>query len=89
MSAKRKVEVFSAGCPVCNDTVEMAKRIACPDCEVSVLDMNNSEVAERAKQFGIKSVPAILVDGKLAGCCAGRGPNEASLKTAGLGQLLS
>ncbi len=89
MKTKRKVEVFSAGCPVCNDAVEMAKRIACLDCEVSVLDMNDSEVAERAKHLGIKSVPAILVDGKLAGCCAGRGPDEASLKTAGLGQLLS
>jgi glutaredoxin len=89
MNAKRKVEVFSAGCPVCNDAVEMARGIACSDCEISVLDMKDSEVAGRAKRLGIKSVPAILVDGKLASCCAGRGPDEASLKAAGLGQILS
>ena len=89
MNTKRKVEVFSAGCPVCDGAVEMAKRIACQDCEVNVLDMNDFEVAKRAKSIGIKSVPAILVDGKLADCCAGRGPDEKSLKAAGLGQPLS
>ncbi len=89
MNTKRKVEVFSAGCPVCNDAVETAKRIACRDCEVNVLDMNDSEVTKRAKRLGIQSVPAIVVDGKLADCCTGRGPDEASLKAAGLGQPLS
>ncbi len=88
MNTKRKVEVFSAGCPVCNDAVEMAKRIACRDCEVKVLDMNDSEVAKQAKSLGIQSIPAIVIDGKLADCCAGRGPDEASLKAAGLGQPL-
>jgi glutaredoxin len=89
MNTKRKVEVFSAGCPVCNDAVEMAGRLACKDCEVHVQDMNDSEVAKRAKSLGILSVPAIVVNGKLADCCAGRGPDEASLKAAGLGQPLS
>ena len=88
MNTKRKVEVFSAGCPVCNDAVEMAKRIACRDCEVKVLDMNDSEVAKQAKSLGIQSIPAIVIDGKPADCCAGRGPDEASLKAAGLGQPL-
>jgi glutaredoxin len=88
MNTKRKVEVFSAGCPVCNDAVEMVKRIACRDCEVNELDMNDSEVAKQAKSLGIQSIPAIVIDGKLADCCTGRGPDEASLKAAGLGQPL-
>ncbi len=88
MNTKRKVEVFSAGCPVCNDAVEMVKRIACGDCEVNELDMNDSEVAKQAKSLGIQSIPAIVIDGKLADCCTGRGPDEASLKAAGLGQPL-
>ncbi len=88
MNTKRKVEVFSAGCPVCNDAVKMAKRIACQDCEVKVLDMNDFKVAKQAKSLGIQSIPAIVIDGKLADCCAGRGPDEASLKAAGLGQPL-
>ncbi len=88
MSDKRKIEVFSAGCPVCQETVEMVKRISCTSCEVNVLDMKDPAVAERAKNLGIKSVPAVAIDGKLADCCAGRGPNEATLKTAGIGTPL-
>ncbi|GMT47623.1 MAG: hypothetical protein IEMM0007_1189 [bacterium] len=32
MSAKHKTEVFTAGCPVCEETVEMVNRISCPSC---------------------------------------------------------
>jgi glutaredoxin len=89
MTAKRKIEVFSAGCSVCRETIEMVKRNACESCEVSVLDMSDTNVADRAKQLGIRSVPAIVIDGKLADCCAGCGPDEETLKAAGLGQLLT
>jgi len=86
MTDKRKVEVFSAGCSVCDDTIALVKQLACPSCDVTILDMKDKEVANRAKHLGIKSVPAVVVDGKLAECCAGRGPNEASLKAAGIGK---
>jgi len=86
MATKRKVEVFSAGCPACEDTVRLVKGIACPSCEVSVLDMNEPAVARRAKSLGIRSVPAVAIDGKLADCCAGRGPEEEALRAAGIGQ---
>jgi glutaredoxin len=89
MKTTRKVEVFSAGCPACNDAVDMVKGISCQDCQISVLDMNDAVVAKRAKNLGIRSVPAIVVDGKLADCCTGRGPDGATLKAAGLGQPLS
>ena len=90
MSAnKRKIEVFTAGCPACDETVTMVKKIACPSCEVSALDMNDPGVAGRAKSLGVGSVPAIVIDGKLAGCCAGAKPDEATLRAAGLGQPLS
>ncbi|RQR32916.1 thioredoxin family protein [Burkholderia sp. Bp9142] len=86
MTAKRRVEVFSAGCAVCNDTVAMVRRLACPSCEVLVLDMHDAQVADRARQLGIRSVPAVVIDGQLASCCAGRGVEEQSLRAAGLGQ---
>jgi glutaredoxin len=88
MSSKRNIEIFSAGCPVCQETVEMVKRISCASCEVNVLDMKDPAVAERANNLGIRSVPAVAIDGKLADCCAGRGPDEATLKTAGIGTPL-
>lgn len=86
MSDKRKIEVFSAGCPACQETIDLVNSVACPSCDVSVLDMNQADVANRAKALGIQSVPAVVVDGKLADCCAGRGPDEATLRAAGLGQ---
>ena len=89
MTDKRKIEVFSAGCPVCDDTVKLVNNLACPSCKVNVLDMKSPDVAERAKTLGIHSVPAVVIDGKLADCCSGRGPDEATLKAAGLGKPLS
>ena len=86
MSNKRTIEVFSAGCPACEETIELVNRVACPSCEVSVLDMKDPNVASRAKSLGIRSVPAVVIDGKLADCCAGRGPDETTLRAAGLGQ---
>lgn len=84
--AKRKIEIFSAGCPACEEAVDLVKRLACPSCEVSVLDMIDAKVASRARGLGIRSVPAVLIDGQLASCCAGRGPDAAALREAGLGQ---
>jgi hypothetical protein len=89
MTAKRKVEIFSAGCQVCEDAISRVKALACPSCEVVVRDMRKPEIASRASGLGVRSVPAIAIDGKLADCCAGRGPDEEILKAAGLGQSLS
>lgn len=88
MATKRKIEIFSAGCPVCKETVEMINNTACASCEVSVLDMNKPEVVDRARSLGIRSVPSVVIDGKLSDCCSGRGPDEATLRAAGLGKPL-
>ena len=86
MSNKRTVEVFSAGCPACEQTIALVNQVACPSCEVLILDMKDPAVASRAQSLGIRSVPAVVIDGKLANCCAGRGPDEATLRAGGLGQ---
>ena len=89
MTTKRNIEIFSAGCPVCKEAIEMVKRNTCSSCEVKVFDMHDPAVAERAKKLGVRSVPSVTIDGKLADCCAGRGPDEALLKAAGLGKPLA
>ena len=86
MTTKRKVEVFSAGCPACTDAATVVTSLPCPSCEVDMLDMRDIAVAQRAKTLGVRSVPAVAIDGRLADCCAGRGIDEASLRAAGLGQ---
>ena len=51
--------------------------------------MNKAEVAARAKNLGIGSVPAVVIDGKLVNCGTSGGIDEVALKAAGLGQPLS
>ena len=82
MNTKKKIEVFSAGCSTCKETIELVKRIAGSSHEVVIRDMHKSEIASKAKKYGVRSVPAVVVDGKLAGCCAGRGPDEQVLRSA-------
>lgn len=88
MATIRKIEVFSAGCDVCDDTIALINKIACPSCEVEILDMHKPDVSRKAKQYGIRSVPAVVVNGRLADCCAGRGPDEKQLRSAGIGTPL-
>jgi hypothetical protein len=88
MANKRKVEVFSAGCTVCDEVIDAVKREAGSSSEVIVHDMKNIRVARRARELGIRSVPAVVIDGKLASCCAGRGVDIQVLKNAGLGKAL-
>ena len=88
MTETRSVEIFSAGCSVCQEVIDRVMDIACSSCDVTVLDMTDPQVEARAKSLGIQSVPAIAIDGKLADCCAGRGPDEDVLRAAGLGQPL-
>jgi glutaredoxin 3 len=86
MAGKRKIEVYSAGCATRHEAIEVIRRAACPSCEVIVHDMRDVEVAKRAKGLGIRSVPAVIIEGKLAECCTGRGIDLTVLRAAGLGR---
>ena len=88
MAVKRKIEVFSAGCSLCEQAEQLVKRIACDSCAVEVLDMNDADVAKRAERLGVKVVPAVAIDGRLASCCAGRGLDDSALRDAGVGRSL-
>lgn len=82
MNTRKKIDVFSAGCSTCKETIELVKKLAGSSHEVEVHDMNKSEIASKAKNYGIRSLPAVVIDGKLASCCAGRGPEENVLRSA-------
>ena len=88
--AKRKVEVFTAGCPVCEPTVELVKNTACDSCEVIIYDLNKGcdtmECREKAEKYGVTKLPAVAVNGKLLDCCQGGGVNEDTLRAAGVGR---
>jgi glutaredoxin len=85
MTKKRTVEVFVAGCPACDEAVALVKGLVCPSCDLHILDMQTDKAAQaKAKQYGVKRVPAVVVDGKLAGCCQG-GVDPATLRDLGVG----
>ncbi|MGE6718315.1 thioredoxin family protein [Peribacillus frigoritolerans] len=88
--AKRLIEVFTAGCSVCEGAVQQVKDLACSNCEVVVYDLNKkcdtNECETKAKAYGVKSVPAIAINGKLVDCCSNNGIDIDALKAAGLGQ---
>jgi hypothetical protein len=77
---RKKIEIFTAGCLTCNETVELV--IAGSSHDIEIHDMHQPHIAAQAKQHGIRSLPSVVVDGKLADCCAGRGPDEVILRQA-------
>lgn len=87
--AKRKVEVFTAGCPVCDETVKMVQSAACPSCKVVIYDLNKgcetNECRDKAKAYGIKRLPAVAVNGKLLECCRQGPVSVEALRAAGVG----
>ena len=84
--ATRKIEIFSAGCSACQDVIEQVKAAACPSYDVQVVSMTDTREAARAKALSVRSLPAIVIDGKLANCCSGGGVDLDVLRSAGLGR---
>ncbi|MBW2148696.1 MAG: thioredoxin family protein [Deltaproteobacteria bacterium] len=83
--AKRKVEIFSAGCPLCDDVAAKVKDLSCSSCEITINNLDKGQGVTEARAYGVTSVPAVVVDGKLIGCRCGA-ISEDDLKAAGIGQ---
>ena len=87
---KRKIEVFVSMCQICFDAIDLVNNLAGPDDEVTILDVEKSIVADRAKELDIRSIPCVVIDGEVPDCCQKGFPYEwEPLKAAGLGQPLS
>lgn len=84
MTGKHNIEIYSAGCPVCQEVIDLVNRLAVTSCEITVLNMNDKPVAQRAAKLGIHSVPALTINGQLAECCTNRGVDENVLRAAGI-----
>ena len=77
---ERLIEVFSAGCALCQEVIDVVRQEAGPSFQVTVQNMMDARVLARAEKFGIRSVPAVVIDGKLASCCTGKGVDIQALK---------
>lgn len=87
MTDKRRIEVFTAGCPLCDETVRMVKDITCPSCELTVYDLNTDGM-DKAKEYGVHSVPTVVVDGKVIMSPESRKLTKEDLKAVGIGAPL-
>ncbi len=83
MSTKRKVEIFTAGCFLCDEAVRIVKDTACQDCGIIVYDIHKEGV-EKAKEYGVNCVPTVAVDGKIVECCVRGRVDPEMLKAAGI-----
>ena len=83
MMNKRQVEIFTANCPLCDETVKLVNELACSSCQVSVYDLSEPADLAKAEQYGINGVPAIAINGRLM--LTGK-PNTDQLQAIGIGQ---
>ena len=87
---KRQVEIFTAGCPVCEPVVQMVKETACENCEITIHNLSTQCESKicvtKMEAYGIKRLPAIVVDGQLLGCCKNIEITKTDLINAGIGQ---
>ena len=83
----QRIEIFTAGCPMCDTAEAQVRELAGPHQEVVVHDLRaDATAAARAAEQGVTVVPSIVVDGRLLGCCRNAGPDREELVAAGVGQ---
>ena len=87
--SKRQVEIFTAGCPVCEPVVQLVKDTACDNCEITihkVKEQCESKIClTKMTEYGVKRLPAVAVDGKLLSCCTNIAITKEDLLNAGIG----
>ena len=76
---RRKIEVFTAGCPCCTEAVELIEFLVGNEHDVEIRDMHDPTVAAAAQGYGIRRLPAVVVDGRLADLYAARDLDEVTL----------
>jgi len=66
MSTRRTIEVFTAGCPLCRETLAFVND-AVRDCGCEVIERRctGEEPCDEAKRYGVRSMPTIVVDGEI------------------------
>ena len=78
--SEKWIEVFSAGCPLCVDAIDLVERLSGDSNHVVVHDMASPQVVSEPYRLGIGSVPAVLIDGRIVGRVGG--VDEADLRDA-------
>ena len=66
MANKRRIEVFTADCPLCAETLSAVKNaVASCGCEVIERRCQAAELCAEAKQYGVTKMPTVVVEGEI------------------------
>jgi len=60
-----KFEIFSAGCDLCKNAIEILMNNVCEKCEIIEYNLHDpiqEEIQEKIKKYDIRAVPSIIVD---------------------------
>jgi hypothetical protein len=62
-----RIEIFSASCPLCRHIIDDIQIGKCQGCSQTVYDVNNmsDDVKKKMKEYGVTSVPTIIIDGSI------------------------
>ncbi|MBI1342441.1 MAG: glutaredoxin [Terrimonas sp.] len=70
---KQKIEIFTAGCPVCDPVVNLVKETISDNSDIIIYDLvkqcEEKTCIQKMSVYGINRVPSIVVNGKLLECC--------------------
>ncbi len=67
MAGKGKIEVFTAGCSVCDDTLRLVKEaVSSCGCEVIERRCPPQQMCEEGKAYAVRAMPTVVVDGAIA-----------------------
>ena len=87
--SKKQIEIFTAGCPVCEPVVALVKETACENCEITIHNLakqcESKICVSKMEKYGVKRLPAVVVDGNLLACCKNIEITKADLLSAGIG----
>ena len=87
---KRQIEIFTAGCLVCNPVVQLVQESAGENYEITVYDLvkqcEEQECISKIDQYNLKRLPSVAVNGQLLDCCKNIEITKEDLIAAGIGQ---
>lgn len=88
---KRQIEIFTTGCPVCDEVTKLVEEVSCNSCEITTYNVNEQceekTCLDKIGEYQIKKIPAVAVDGKLLKCFED-GITKENLLTAGIGKAI-
>lgn len=66
MAEKRKIEVFTAGCSICEDTLRVVKdAVSSCGCEVIERRCPPKQMCQEGKTYRVRAMPTVVVDGTI------------------------